>query len=300
MLAIMTPRAAAVWVVLALALAGCGERHAPAAAKRGAACATPRAAALTPEAAAPTPEAAAPVPTPEVRAALPPAAACVRAGAPYALARSRLRMARRSVVTGDLRRLDPLVFTPRAGGRCPRPLVVFSHGHYGDPASCADLCARLASAGLIVVAPRHEDRAVDRIPLQAGERVDDVLWVLDHLRLRHDRMRIGLAGHSFGGVTAGQAASQDPRPRAVVSLAGTADHGTMTSTTAPTLIIAGSEDRIETAEASRTSAAAIPATVPHELVVVPGAAHGDLLRDCVVCDRVEAWLTRYLAGPRAG
>src|SRR4051812_25125756 len=113
MLAIMTPRAAAVWLVLALALAGCGERHAPAAAKRAAASATPGAAALTPEAAAPTPEAAAPVPAPEARAALPPAAACVRAGALYALAPSRLRMARRSVVTGDLRRLDPLVFTPR-------------------------------------------------------------------------------------------------------------------------------------------------------------------------------------------
>lgn len=274
MLSIMTPRGAAVWVVLSLALAGCGERRATAHA--GA--------------------------TPAARAVVVPAPACVLAGAPYGVGRSRLRMARRSIVTGDRRRLDPLVFAPRGGGGggCARPLVVFSHGHHGDPASCADICARLARAGFLVVAPHHEDRAVDRIPLQAGERVDDVLWVLDHLRLRHDRRRIGVAGHSFGGVTAGQVASQDPRPRAVVSLAGTADHGTMASTTAPTLIIAGSDDRIETPEASRRSAAAIPATVPHELVVVPGAAHGDLLEDCVVCDRVEAWMTRSLVNPQAG
>src|SRR6185503_19682808 len=126
MLSIMTPRGVAVWVVLALALAGCGERHA----------ATPTPVATPPE--------AAPALSPAATAALPPARACVRAGAPYAVARSRLRMTRRSIVTGDRRRLDPLVFSPRGGGGCTRPLVVFSHGHHGDPASCADICARLA------------------------------------------------------------------------------------------------------------------------------------------------------------
>src|SRR5690349_7117127 len=116
MLSIMTPRGVAVWVVLALALAGCGERHA---------------ATATPAAVASTPEALAPAPTPMAPAALPPAPACVRAGVPYAVARSRLRMTRRSIVTGDRRRLDPLVFSPRGGDRCTRPLVVFSHGHHG-------------------------------------------------------------------------------------------------------------------------------------------------------------------------
>jgi len=274
MLPIMTARGPAVWMVLALALAGCGERRAPAAA---------------------TPAAASPAPTPEAPERLPAARACVRDGAPFAVARSRLPMGRRSVVTGDRRRLDPLVLSPR-GSRCTRPLVVFSHGHHGEPASCAALCSRLARAGFLVVAPHHEDRAVDRISLQAGERVDDVLWVLDHLRARYDRERIGIAGHSFGGVTAGEAASQDPRFRAVVSMAGTAGHGTMSATTAATLIVAGTRDAIETAEASRTSAAAIPKTIPHELVVVPGAAHGDLLDGCGVCGRVEGFLTRYLAG----
>ena len=265
------------WVVLALALAGCGDRHAPSAA---------------------TPAVVTPAPTPTAAPPLPAARACVTRGAPFAVARSRTAMTRRSVVTGDRRALDPLVFRPR-GGRCARPLVVFSHGHHGDPASCARICRRLAGAGFVVVAPRHEDRDADRIPLQAGERVDDVLWVLDHLRAPYDRGRIGIAGHSFGGVTAGEAASQDPRLRAVVSLAGTGGRGTMTATTAPTLIVAGTRDTIETAAASRASAAAIPDTVPHELVVLRGAAHGDLLDGCGICGRVESFLTRHLLSRRA-
>ncbi len=258
-------------MALALALGGCGERRAPAAA---------------------TPDA----PTPPPPARLSAAVACVTSGAPFAVARSRVAMRRRSVVTGDRRRLDPELWSPR-GGRCARPLIVFSHGHHGAPESCAQLCARLARAGFVVIAPHHEDRDVDRFGLQAGERVDDVEWVLDHLRLRIDRRRIGIAGHSFGGVTAGEAAAQDPRFRAVVSLAGSAGHGTMTATSAPTLLAAGTRDAIETVQSSRAAAAAIAPTVPHELMVVAGARHGALVGRCEalgVCARVEAFFRRYL------
>jgi dienelactone hydrolase len=281
MLPIMTLRGAAVWIVLALALAGCGERRAP------------RAATPSVPSAAPTP------PAPE---RLPQARGCVSEGAPFPVARSRLAMARRSIVTGDRRVLDPLVFSPR-GGRCARPLIVFSHGHHGEPRTCLRLCTVLARAGFIVVALRHEDRAVDGYGLQAGERVDDVEWLLDHLDARYDRRRIGIAGHSFGGITAGEAASQDSRLRAVLSMAGTASHGTMAATRAPTLLIAGTRDPIETVDSSRAAADAIPATVPHELVVVEGARHGQLLSLCAqigscaeVERRAKAFFERYLAG----
>ena len=262
-------------MVAALALGGCGERRAPASV---------------------TPEAPSPAPTPPRPEHLPAAGGCVTRGAPFAVARSHVEMTRRSIVTGDRRRLDPELWSPR-GGRCARPLIVFSHGHRGAPATCAQLCARLARAGFVVIAPRHEDRDVDRFGLQAGERVDDVEWVLDHTRVRFDRGRIGIAGHSFGGVTAGEAASQDPRLRAVVSLAGSAGHGTMTATSAPTLLAAGTRDPIETVQSSRAAAAAIAPTVPHELMVVPGARHGALIGRCEalgVCARVEAFLRRYL------
>jgi dienelactone hydrolase len=182
---------------------------------------------------------------------------------------------------------------------------VFSHGHYGDPRCCRRLTGALARAGFLVVAVHHADRDVDRIGLQGAERVDDVLWVLEHLDLPYDHGRIGLAGHSFGGVTAGETASEDPRPRAVVSLAGTAGHGTMASTRVPTLIVAGTRDTIETVAASRASAAAIPRTVPHELLVAQGASHGQLIDGCVeigACELVErravAFLRHHLLGER--
>lgn len=269
---------------VALAAAGCGHRaQAPAAA---------------------TPETPPKVATPAPPEPLPRAAACVTRGAPFAVVERRLAMARRSIVTDDRRVLDPLVTAPR-GGRCTRPLIVFSHGHYGDPRCCRRLTRALARAGFLVLAVHHEDRDVDRVGLQGAERVDDVLWVLDHLDLRYDHARIGLAGHSFGGVTAGETASEDPRPQAVVSLAGTAGHGTMTSTRVPTLIVTGTRDTIETVAASRTSAAAIPRTVPHELLVVQGAGHGQLVDGCaeigacvLVERRTRAFFRRYLLGER--
>src|SRR4051812_1692879 len=287
MLPIMTLRGPAVWVVLALALGGCGG-------SRASKAPTPPPALAVPS----------PVPAPPPPDRLPAARACVAEGAPFPVARSRLRMARRSVVTGDRRVLDPVVHSPR-GGRCAPPLIVFSHRHHRDPPSCGRPCARPPRAGFLVVAPRHEDRDVDPISLQGGERVDDVLWVLDHLRARFDRERIGVAGHSFGGVTAGEVAAQDGRLRAVMSMAGTAGHGTMASTTAPTLIMAGTRDPIETEQNSRASADAIPSTIPHELLVVRGARHGQLVDRCDeigVCELVErravAFFRRFLLGAR--
>jgi dienelactone hydrolase len=221
---------------------------------------------------------------------------CVTAGAPFAVRTSRLPLVRHSAITGKRRRLDALVWSPPLS-RCARPLIVFSHGHHGDPASCARLCASLARAGFLVVAPHHLDVAAG-IGEQAVERADDVMWVLDHLRLRHDRRRVAVAGHSFGGNTAAAVGSQVPRVRAVLSMAGTADHGTMAATTAPTLIVAGTRDSIETVQNSRTAAAAIPRDVPHELLVVPGARHGELLQRDVVMRAATRFFLTYLAGGR--
>jgi dienelactone hydrolase len=208
----------------------------------------------------------------------------------------RLALERRSAITGRPRRLDAIAWSPPRN-RCARPLIVFSHGHHGDPSSCARLCAALARAGFLVVAPHHADVAA-RIQEQAVERADDVMYVLDHLRLRYDRSLIGLAGHSFGGVTAGEVGSQLPAIRAVLSMAGTADYGTMKATTAPTLLMAGTRDTIETVQNSRTSASAIPRAVPHELLVVQGAGHGQLLESALARRAATRFFLTYLAGSR--
>ena len=186
---------------------------------------------------------------------------------------------------------------------CVRPLILFSHGRNGDPSSCSVLCIRLARAGFLIVAPHHEDRAVIRHQEQAAERVDDAAAVLDRLKLHHDRKRIGVAGHSFGGVTAAELGSQDRRVRAVLSMAGTPDLGTMRALAVPTLVMAGTRDPIETVVNSRTSEGAIASTVPHRLLVVQGARHGQLIDGCSAigaCERVgraaEEFFLEYLAG----
>jgi predicted dienelactone hydrolase len=77
------------------------------------------------------------------------------------------------------RRLDPVAWYP-VGRGCRFPLIVFSHGHYGSPAVCEQLCSQLARRGFVVLAPRHADRVTPR-RLQGPERVEDVLFLLDHL-----------------------------------------------------------------------------------------------------------------------
>ena len=86
-------------------------------------------------------------------------------------------------------------------------------------------------------------------------------------------------------------------------MAGTAGHGTMASTTAPTLIMTGTRDPIETEQSSRAAAGAIASTIPHELLVVRGARHGQLVDRCGeigVCGLVErravAFFRRFLLG----
>src|SRR5829696_9580964 len=105
MLPTMTPRAALVGMLAGLALAGCGERPAPAPANL---------------------ETASPARTPESPKPVGRARACVTRGAPFVVTRRSLAMTRRSIVTGDRRVLDPLVLAPGGSG-CPRPLIVFSH-----------------------------------------------------------------------------------------------------------------------------------------------------------------------------
>ena len=67
--------------------------------------------------------------------------------------------------------------------------------------------------------------------------------------------------------------------------------------------MAGTRDPIETVANSRAADRAIPATVPHELLVVRGARHGQLIEGCgeigacgLVGRRAQAFFLRYLAG----
>ncbi|GAB5448523.1 alpha/beta hydrolase family protein [Gymnodinialimonas sp.] len=95
-----------------------------------------------------------------------------------------------------------------AGGA--RPLVVLSHGMYGNARNQAWLAAELTKAGYIVAAIDHPGTSTFlRDPDDAREmweRPRDISRTIDHLLARDDVRvdpdRIYMAGHSLGGLTA--------------------------------------------------------------------------------------------------
>jgi dienelactone hydrolase len=231
------------------------------------------------------------------------AVACVSPDGRLAVHRSTLSMSRRSEISHARRRLDPVVWSP-AGGGCARPLILFSHGHYGDPLGCSRLCAALAAHGFLVVAPHHDERGTP-LNLQAAERDDDLAYVLAHVHRRYDARRIGVAGHSFGGRTAVEFASLEDRVRAVMTMAGGADRGTTASIHVPTLMMAGSRDTVDPVRLCENSIRDLPRSTPHGLVIVPGATHGDLIDGCAAIGKCEliariasSFFLTHLAGVR--
>jgi len=120
------------------------------------------------------------------------------------------------------------------------PVLVYSHGGCAYPEVSTFLTRGLASWGFIVIAPSHPGDTIydgldvcDLEELRAPtlvERVDDVRAVLDAFQReskdtqsrffrRVARSRVGVLGWSSGASTAIVAGRDDPRIRAVLSLA---------------------------------------------------------------------------------
>jgi dienelactone hydrolase len=111
------------------------------------------------------------------------------------------------------------------------PFVILSHCHSCTRLSNATTAIRLASHGFVALSIDHDgDTLWDQLEGNAGSldadglqmRVDAVNLALDAddpSLVSADRTRIGIAGHSFGGVTAGRVAQLDERIQAAASLA---------------------------------------------------------------------------------
>jgi dienelactone hydrolase len=120
------------------------------------------------------------------------------------------------------------------------PVVAFSHCFDGTRFSTFAIAERLASHGIAVVAPDHTGGTladaeagtaagldVAFLAIRAGDIEITLDRVLDAsaaevpaaLRGHFDSARVGVFGHSFGGVTAGLVLMQDKRPRSGLALA---------------------------------------------------------------------------------
>jgi len=121
---------------------------------------------------------------------------------------------------------------PEPAGTEAWPIVVFSHCHSCTRFDMAETAERLASFGIAVAAPDHEENTMwDELMGSSATvgadflevRVADVRFVLDvlldessamlpeNLRGRFDASRAGLMGHSFGAATVGITSSRDDR-----------------------------------------------------------------------------------------
>jgi len=134
--------------------------------------------------------------------------------------------------TGDLsQRPGGLRNAPLADGATNLPLLLFSHGSCGFEQQSVFLTALIASYGFVVVAPRHPGNSTHEI-LTCGlpaaladsfaNRPADIAFVLDAMLAQNNDpssffyrainpSRIGMSGHSFGGLTTLRVTSMDHR-----------------------------------------------------------------------------------------
>jgi len=146
----------------------------------------------------------------------------------------------------------------------PFPLVLFSHCHECVRYSSFSVAERLASHGFAVAAPDHlMNTLFNPGALLSGEflnvRASDIAAVLDELLIpnsavlpedlqgRFDANRIGVAGHSYGAVTAGKVLQDDDRFKAGFFMAAPVENPlipgvTVEQITEPTLYLIAQED----------------------------------------------------------
>jgi predicted dienelactone hydrolase len=91
--------------------------------------------------------------------------------------------------------------------KVPAPLIILSHGYFGNPHMLSWLIRAFVHNGFIVAAVQHKDLEGGAIQLDYWKRASDIKSILDTLtKAPFDKIvdpnRIGLAGYSLGGMTA--------------------------------------------------------------------------------------------------
>jgi predicted dienelactone hydrolase len=134
---------------------------------------------------------------------------------------------------------DAVVDAPLDATTGPYPVLLFSHGSCGTPTQSTFLTALLATYGFIVIAPPHPGNTINDFPncgspanqaASLQERPQDMLFVLDQMLLENttagspffgalDPTRIGMSGHSFGGLTTYLTTPLDARIKVAMPMA---------------------------------------------------------------------------------
>lgn len=188
----------------------------------------------------------------------------------------------------------------------PFPLLVFSHGNTGIGAQSYFLTEYLASHGYIVVCPDHTGNAVmTELPdgtaigyggeggayslaMSAVDRPADVSFLVDTMSALNahdpegrftnkvDLERIGLTGHSFGGLTTLLAMEQDDRFDAGAPMAPAVPPSTTIDR--PVMLFVASEDQTLPIPDIATNYAALAG--PKAYITVVDAGHFSFSNGC--------------------
>jgi len=151
-----------------------------------------------------------------------------------------------------------------------QPLIVFSHGFGGINTQSIRLMEHLASHGFVVASPEHTgntsfDTPETASPDPEADRFPDIAFVIDEMEVlnttaagpfdgRIDTQNVGVAGHSFGGMTAMFMAAghtpfpPDTRVTAIMPIAGSSNQLTdpeLASITVPTFLLVGTLDGLQ-------------------------------------------------------
>jgi len=218
---------------------------------------------------------------------------------------------------GKDRPLPTTVWYP-ATGTGPFPVIVFSHGLTARPGDYAGILTRWARAGFVVAAaayPHTSAGVADFDVVDLLNQPADASYVLtrvlalddkagDPLQGRIDRVHVGAAGHSGGGITTlGMlSGSRDDRLTAAVVLAGRQVlPGTFTGPAVPVLFVHGKLDRTVRYADGLTAFRAVP--WPKAMLTLPTAGHvvtGGEEFDLVAGATTDFWRWRLYGDAGAG
>jgi predicted dienelactone hydrolase len=186
----------------------------------------------------------------------------------------------------------------------PLPIILFSHGSGGTPLQSTYYTAHLASHGFVVVAPPHPGNTIaDCFPCvdmkaladSLLNRPDDMTFVLDSMlklnddpaSLFHgalDGTRVGMSGHSFGGLTTLQLAGRDSTPfSAALAMAppAAAVTGNRNPSNIPIMVMGGGEDTTCPLTQQQAYFNSLNGSEPRFLVVFPRGGHTAYTDPCI-------------------